>query len=518
MGMRSHELAMLRVFYRYLLKIYRSDWSAIALAVLLGTIGIANHSMWRDEMNVWIIARDSPSLGALLENIRYDRGHPGLWHLLVALLHRFFDNPIAMQYLHGIIAIAAIALIWRYSPFNRLQKWLLSFGYLIFYEHLLIARSYGLSMLLIFAICTVWPSRKRRYWPLAGLLVLLANTNLYAFLVAIALALTLALEFFLDCKEKNWPDFIVSSLGAIAGYAIAAYYIVLPSDVPRSAFGDTFLQFDFTRLLETLGRYFAAYVIIIPENDRLLDLAVCAAIAIATFVVISLGLARQIYALFFYLFSNVVILGFIYTKHASSLHRHFGVLYFVLIAAVWLSRHYSRSSAFSRESAPSQVSTWASWQKPILSTIFCAHLLGGIYGYVRISLTPYSASRTAANYIKENDLENAFIVGSSDSKMTALSGYLRRKIYQPERQQLWGYMLPFKGDRQLVTQEEVLRQVDDLLADRPEILLILSGRLSTANPKVDLTPIASFTESLHGSEDFHLYWARRATKTQVSAF
>ena len=75
---------------RWLVGLYKSPWTAVIVVAVLGLIGALNHSMWRDEMNVWLIARDSPSWSAFVENIHYDRAHPGLWHLLVAMLYHLF--------------------------------------------------------------------------------------------------------------------------------------------------------------------------------------------------------------------------------------------------------------------------------------------------------------------------------------------------------------------------------------------------------------------------------------------
>ena len=71
---------------RWLVTAYKSQWTAVFIIAVVGLLGALNHSMWRGEMNVWLIARDSPSWEALVANIHYDRAHPGLWHRLVGEL------------------------------------------------------------------------------------------------------------------------------------------------------------------------------------------------------------------------------------------------------------------------------------------------------------------------------------------------------------------------------------------------------------------------------------------------
>jgi hypothetical protein len=75
---------------------------------LLGLLGIFNHAMWRDELNGWLIARDSPSLIDFWNNIRYE-GHPILWYACLYLLNQITRNAIAMQLFHLLLATMGMA-------------------------------------------------------------------------------------------------------------------------------------------------------------------------------------------------------------------------------------------------------------------------------------------------------------------------------------------------------------------------------------------------------------------------
>src|SRR4028118_1736800 len=135
----------------------------------LGLIAILNHSMWRDELNVWLITRDSHSVEELFYNIKYE-GHPALWYLCLYLLNQFSSNPVTMQIFHLLISTGLIYIFIRFSPFSKLQKVLFAFGYLPFYEYLVISRNYALGILLIFAFCTLFPTRKKSYLSLSLIL------------------------------------------------------------------------------------------------------------------------------------------------------------------------------------------------------------------------------------------------------------------------------------------------------------------------------------------------------------
>lgn len=500
---------------RWLVTLYKSPWAAVIIVAVLGFIGALNHSMWRDEMNVWLIARDSPSWGALVENIHYDRAHPGLWHLLVAGLYHLFGHPMAMQIFHWLLAMGSVLLIWCCSPFTQWQKWLFTFGYLPFYEHLLIARNYAVAMLLLFAVCALWPQRQRAYWPLAGLLVLLANSNVYALLIAIALALTLGLELLLDAKFRHsWLDILFSGGLIIGGYAMALYFIVPPSDVASQALEAYVTGLDMRHLLRAIGRIFGGYYAIIPNGARYLDLTVCAAIAVISCYLVSIRLIKKPYALVFYVLSNGIILAFTYAKFMPSAIRHFGNFYLVLIAALWLAHHYAPTTAITQHIPVLErwQLTSQRWFNRVFTAILLAQLLGGVFLFVMDLTIPYSASRVTAAYMRQANLQDEFIVASRDAQMASLSGYLGRQFYFPERRAIGSYTLFFKGIRNEVGEPEIMAQVTQLLTEHPKILLVLHKKPKEPTPGLILEPIQEFTKAWK-DEEYYLYWVTANNKT-----
>ena len=113
---------------------------------------IGQHEMWRDELQAWLLARDSATVIELFQNLKYEY-HQSLWYLLLFPLTRMFDMPEAMQYLNVSIATAAIYIMAKYSPFSLMQKTFLAFSYFLFYEYAFIARNYALTVFFIFLLC-----------------------------------------------------------------------------------------------------------------------------------------------------------------------------------------------------------------------------------------------------------------------------------------------------------------------------------------------------------------------------
>ena len=91
------------------------------ILTLIFTGGIAavtaHHEMWRDEIQAWLLARDSLSPLELLHNIRYE-GHPGLWHLILWPIAQCTGNPIGMQVAHVLIAGASALILLRRAPLD----------------------------------------------------------------------------------------------------------------------------------------------------------------------------------------------------------------------------------------------------------------------------------------------------------------------------------------------------------------------------------------------------------------
>ena len=164
--------------------------------LILGGFTAFNHEMWRDEIQAWLLARDSASFFELFAHLKYE-GHPGLWHLCLMPLSRITASPVIMQMFHLLIAGVTVYLFARYAPFNWLQKFLFCFGYFVLYEYAVIARNYALGLLLLILFCVLFRERYKRPLWIGGILFLLAHTSVHALIVTIAISFALFCEYFL---------------------------------------------------------------------------------------------------------------------------------------------------------------------------------------------------------------------------------------------------------------------------------------------------------------------------------
>ncbi|MEH2453404.1 hypothetical protein [Nostoc sp.] len=500
---------------------FHSPWFIIIVFSSFGLIGILNHSMWRDELNPWLIVRDSESLGDLIANIHYE-GHPVLWYFSLALLRKIVDNPIIMQIFHLAITVVSVTVFCLYSPFNYQQKFLFSFGFFPFYEYLLISRNYAFSMLFIFAFCRAFSSRKITYAYLAILLGLLANSSAYGLLVSFSLLLTLLAEFSFDSEHRQQYfsqsqkyDLFLSILIIIFSFILSIYIITPPTDsyLYGGLNNGWIIKLDMRHLLKSIGRIFGSYLLIIPQHKRWLDLIVCTIIALFIVILTLIKLSKKPIPLFFYIIGNCVIFAFTYFRFIG-MPRHFGHFYLVLIAALWLGSYYQDSRVLLNKFSVrrNSITFVEKWHHIALMLILYVQFLGGIYSFSRDLIVPFSASRETSQYLQKARLDNEFIVASRDANMAPLSGYLNRKFYYPELQKMGSFTL-FKKGRQDVEETEILSQINSLLKnkdDQKKILLILNKKLNVNRNDLKIVPIKHFKRGWVDSERYYLYWVDEA--------
>jgi len=149
----------------------------IWLAMVIFTV--TRHEFWRDEVRALSTARAASSPLDLFGLTKYG-GHPILWYLLLYIGKSIVDTPLVLPVISVIIAFAAVAVFMFFAPFPLWIRCLFIFSALPLYEYSVMARNYGISMLLLFVAAVLYRNRARHSMSLAFVLVLLANTNVHS--------------------------------------------------------------------------------------------------------------------------------------------------------------------------------------------------------------------------------------------------------------------------------------------------------------------------------------------------
>ena len=153
---------------------------------------ILHHVFWRDELQAYLIVRDSPGLGGLFASLHYE-GHPSLWYLLLAVTDAILHRPAALAAAQVAIALSAAAIVWLRAPFPPWLRLQILAGYFPLFEYGVIARSYGLGALLLWA----WLPLRRTIWGWL-ILALMANVAVHFALLSACCAAAVVLI------ERRW--------------------------------------------------------------------------------------------------------------------------------------------------------------------------------------------------------------------------------------------------------------------------------------------------------------------------
>jgi hypothetical protein len=196
-------------------------WAALVLFT------VAHHEYWRDEVMALSFALEAPSLWQLPSAIQGD-GHPALWYLLLRAAYEISGSYLVLPAVSFFIAAAAVALfLWR-APFPFALKVLFVFSTFPLYEYSVMARNYGISMLLMFGYAALSTDAPRRFVARGIALFLLANTNVHSAILVPLMAAAWFAELLWEYPPARWRDALGIVL-ALAGVA-ACIATVYPSN------------------------------------------------------------------------------------------------------------------------------------------------------------------------------------------------------------------------------------------------------------------------------------------------
>ncbi len=398
----------------------------IALAIWLGFVSLvaAHHEPWRDEVRALTLSIQPAHVWQLPEGIR-DEGHPVLWYLLLRggwfLLHSAAILPI----LSVAIGFVSCWLLLRFSPLPLWVRILFIFGIAPLYELSVIARNYGIGMLLMFLFAVL----RRRHGILLPALVLaaLANTNAPAAILTPILAAVWILEAFRENRVQlrtEWKRWLVAMLIVAAGMA-ASLLTAWPDSPSR-----------FNRLPRLNPGRIATAVMehtVAPAHD-FGNIFPRSSVLLAWLVI--LGLLPRIEL------AGAALAGFVsvgsffrliypgYLRHQAMLLVFLVVLYW--LGAEWLRDHpddLPRTRRILRAGILGALPLLLAAQvvinppgsgRPLTSIQFAAQDIG----------EPYSTSREAMRAIDEHpDLRNAILVGDPETWLEPFGVDFQHPIY-----------------------------------------------------------------------------------------
>jgi hypothetical protein len=147
-------------------------WETVVLVAYAGLLAMAisRHEAWADEVQAWLLARDTSPWTLLLHQLHYE-GTPGLWHLLLMPFAKAGLPIQAMSAIGGACAMAGAVLVVWFSPLPALVRAAYPFTYYALFQYATVARQYNLLAPLLFGIALC---HRRRFEAPVRYVVLLA--------------------------------------------------------------------------------------------------------------------------------------------------------------------------------------------------------------------------------------------------------------------------------------------------------------------------------------------------------
>jgi hypothetical protein len=410
----------------------------IVTVVFAGVVVAAasHHEPWRDEVVPLSIARQAGSLAELAAPLAFE-GHPILWYLVLWCAWGLVGSPWVLKAASLGSAIGAVFLLQR-SPLPWWLAGLFTFSFFPLYQYSVVSRGYALEMLVLFACCAVVPHRRTHPLALGVGLALLANTEAFGAVMAVALAVAL----FVDAVVTA-PRALRLTVGraAAAGGLVFAAGLVLAVAIayPDAGHRGTAVRgLDVGALAGGIGRALADPI---AHSTRL---AVVPLPSLWVWALLAYLLPTPA-LLCFTALSLVGIEAIFNLAHGPGASWHIGNVVLVLVATLWLHA----ADTFATRPLGARVARVRRGLGSILvagvAVVFAEHAWRAADRILADRRHPYSSNRHLAQVLRgDPTLANAVVMGEPDPPLWSVPYYSDHRIYlaREDAFRSWGIFAP----------------------------------------------------------------------------
>jgi hypothetical protein len=435
---------------------------------------VARHELWRDEVRALFIAlsmRSPLDFGAL-----QNEGHPALWYVLLHLAFQIFQTKYVLQALSIGIAAASVALMLFRGPFPLWLGAMFSFSVLPFYEYSVMARNYGISMLILFVFAVLYSKRRSHLLALGAALALLANTNVVGLFAAAMLAAVLILESWREAhgeQASGWRLPLLLSVTVAGAGIVLCLFTIWPDETNLITSARPSAKDLSVAILSNL---------MLPGRQFTTVLTSSAMLNVVIVWLLALGLLPRIWLVLAVIAQFALVGAFGELFYGLSL-RHHGVVFVFLLTLYWMkyAQAASEPAGPSRESPVSSMQTTAHL---ILTILVATHLVGAYREAQRDLRHLRSSGKSLGAFLAaHDDYHAAILVGEPDYLLETLPFYVQNDIFVLREGRFAKWTRFTTASRRYMTLHELTDKAQQLATKeaRP-VLLVLGHDLAEDRP------------------------------------
>ncbi len=407
------------------------------LAFLVGSV----HEPWADEAQAWLIARDA-TLHNLLFQLPHAEMNPSLWHLMLILPSTYLSYE-TLRYIALFFGTLGVLLFVYYSPFPKPVKIILPFTYFVFFQYTVVARSYCLFALVIFAIAILYKHRFERPFTYSVLIALLVYTHSFGALASTGLIGMYVLDLL---REKRFlsKQAVIRNLACISIPLSVGCFLLYQVFPIRQRTLSTRWYFDLDHTL---------YVLKLSLNESFTGITVLSLLIL----LISMFWFWQRRVLLLYVAMVTPVVTVFSIKFYN--YWHMGLLFLLWVLALWISFESKTKS---------RVPSIVPYTRKIV--LGCMYVVFGFHVYWSAAASyadykgSYSCGRDVAQLLKHSGIKERRVYAKNFWSIAALPYFEGKMFYNINPEFDFGYWTFFEPDR-----------VDDMnmvLASRPDAIVI----------------------------------------------
>ena len=470
-------------------------WIAFSIFALVTGFLSLRHMMWRDELQLWLVASKSNSLTQLVQNKQYEI-RPYIWFLICWCFSRFTSNPEILKLFNYLLSLCfAYILLFKFKQ-NLSIRVIFLFGFLPIFGYSVIAEQYMLGSLIFLILIRRINTNTAPKWSYLYLAIF-ANIDLFCLIVSTGMAIVIFGSQIRENLSQNQN--LLKLRSVLVGpfcYLVASIFSVYSMWPPKDLnVGNRFINHSVIEIAKRMNSALVRSYFPFFNRDAgdVLNTSIFSILSLlallAIFTLVLVVLQQNLIIGFGFAISNVLLLIWMGVGYAQY-WWHFGPLLTTFFGGVLLLNPLPKHGNKTGRVLYTTITL-------ILFAQVIAVFSGPNLGV--LSARPYSNAKATAEYVSQICKADCTIIANAESTGASVSAYLGGRSLYYVNAQSFG---TFAAWRKKVNQDSTWNDMIAAAQKFDKSVLIAS---SMGAPPSDVQFIASFEGAVWSDEDFYVY-------------